>query len=219
MGRFEPVQQLQRKMLQRPADGCVWQFSEWHPEIAVPGELGIERDGPEAGDLQSVRRCALPVKERPDGVAVAAVVAAHVLDVAEDAVRSLRQSRHRARDHAACDLGRNRHQQERGPRAEKIGVLDGPLGARRQIEHQQIEGSPLERTEDLAEERELPGGAPRMGLAARRALEFERLRLRDQRAHREDPDPARSSAGARPCRCQGRTRRPEHLPCAPVTGH
>ena len=34
---------------------------------------------------------------------------------------------------------------------EKIGVLDGPLGARRQIEHQQIERSPLERPEDLAE--------------------------------------------------------------------
>ena len=39
------------------------------------------------------------------------------------------------------------------------------------------------------EQSELPRGAPRVGLALRRALELERLRLRDHRAHREDPDP------------------------------
>ena len=74
----------------------------------------------------------------------------------------------------------------RGPR--KSGVLDRPLGSRRQIEHQQIECAPLEGPEDLAEESELPRGAPRLGLSLRRALELERLRLRDERAHREDPD-------------------------------
>ena len=42
----------------------------------------------------------------------------------------------------------------RGP--EEIGVLDGPLGARREIEHQEIELSPLEGPEDLAEERRTP---------------------------------------------------------------
>ena len=42
-------------MLQRPANGCVWQFGEWQTEIAVPGELGIERHGPETGDLQGGR--------------------------------------------------------------------------------------------------------------------------------------------------------------------
>ena len=133
-------------------------------------------------------------EERLDGVAVAAVVAAHVLDVAEEAVGALRQRRHRARDHATRHLGRDRHQHERRPRPEIIGVLDGPLGSRRQIEHQQIERTPLEGPEDLAEERELPRGAPRVRLAVRRALELEGRRLRDERAHREDADPV---AGAR----------------------
>ena len=110
----------------------------------MPRQLGIEWNGPEAGDPQG-RRGAGRDEERLDGVAVAAVVAAHVLDVAEQAIGPLRQRGHRARDHAACHLGRDRHEQERGPRPEKIGVLDGPLGARRQIEHQQIERSPLER--------------------------------------------------------------------------
>ena len=157
-------------------------------------------------------------KERLDGVAVAAVVAAHVLDVTEEAIGSLRQRGHRARDHAPRHLGRDRHEQERGPRPEKIGVLDGPLGSRRQIEHQQIERSPLEGPEDLAEESELPRGAPRVGLSVRRALELERLRLRDQRAHREDRRSRSWSAGARPCGCRERTAPPGHLPCAPARG-
>ena len=102
---------------------------------------------------------------------------------------SLRQGGHRARDDAPGHLGGNRHEQERGPRLEEIGVLDGPLGAGRQVEQQQVELAPLEGPEDLAEERELPRGAPRVRFAVRRALELERLRLRDHRAHREDPDP------------------------------
>ena len=75
-------------MLQRLADGCVWQFSEWQTEIAVPGELGIERDVTQAGDLQGVH-VAPALKQRPDRVTVAAVVAAHVFDVAEDGFGSL----------------------------------------------------------------------------------------------------------------------------------
>ena len=133
--------------------------------------------------------CAGRAEERLDRVAVAAVVAAHVLDVPEEAIGSLRQGGHRARDDAARHLGRNRHEQERGPRPEEIGVLDGPLGSGRQVEQQQVERAPLEGPEDLAEERELPRGAPRVRFAVRRALELERLRLRDHRAHREDPDP------------------------------
>ena len=53
-------------------------------------------------------------EERLDGVAVAAVVAAHVLDVAEQAIGALRQSADRARDDASGHLRRNRHEQERG---------------------------------------------------------------------------------------------------------
>ncbi len=82
----------------------------------------------------------------------------------------------------------------RGEGSEEVGVLDGALGAWRQIEQQQIERPPLERPEDLTEQRELPRGAPRVRLSLRGALEIERLRLRDQRAHREDAD---SVAGPR----------------------
>ena len=80
-------------------------------------QLGIEGHRPQAGDRPA---CSGPParrdEERLDGVAVAAVVAAHVLDVTEDAVGSLRQRGHRARDHPPRHLGRDRHQQERGPR-------------------------------------------------------------------------------------------------------
>src|SRR5262245_13959048 len=73
-------------------------------------------------------------------------------------------------------------------RPEKIGVLNGSLGSRRQIEHQQIERSPLEGPEDLAQQSKLPRGAPRVRLSVRRALELERLRLWNYRAHREHRD-------------------------------
>ena len=66
-GAFEPVQQLERNVLEGPANGCVWQFVKWKTEIAVPGELGIERDGPETGELQGVTVAALVRRDvRPD---------------------------------------------------------------------------------------------------------------------------------------------------------
>ena len=176
--RFEAVEELLRDVIEGASDGCVGQVRERDARIAVPGQLGIERDGPKAGDVEArrVRR----EKERLDRVAVAAVVAAHVLDVTEDAMGSLRQRRHGARDHAPGDLGRDRHQQERRPGPEIVGVLDGPLGSRRQIEQQQIERSPLKGPKDLAEERELLRGAPRMRLPVRRALDQTAQRLLDE---------------------------------------
>ena len=189
--RFEAVQKSLRHVIQGPANGCFGQFRERDPRSQCRASSGSNGTVPRQGISRP--EGSGEIKERLDGVAVAAVVAAHVLDVAEDAIGSLRQRCHRARDHAPRHLGRDRHEQERGcpdvEGPEKISVLDGPLGSRRQIEHQQIERSPLEGPEDLAEERELPRGAPRMGLSVRRALELERLRLRDHRAHREDRDP------------------------------
>src|SRR6185436_9946577 len=58
-----------------------------------------------------------------------------------------------------------------------------------QNEQQKIKDSPLEGPENLPQQSELPRRAPRMGLAARRAFELERLRLRNQRAHGEDRNP------------------------------
>ena len=49
----EAVQKVLRNMLQAAADGCVGQFRERGPPIAVPCKLGIEWDGPEAGNLQA----------------------------------------------------------------------------------------------------------------------------------------------------------------------
>ena len=77
----------------------------------------------------------------------------------------------------------------RGPRKSAYWTVRSAPGGR--FEHQQIERSPFEGPEDLAEESELSRGAPRMGLSVRRALELEGLRLRDHRTHREDPDPVR----------------------------
>ena len=53
------VSKLLRNMLQGPANGCFGQFRERDPPIAVPCKLGIERDGPEAGDLQARGRSRL----------------------------------------------------------------------------------------------------------------------------------------------------------------
>jgi hypothetical protein len=52
---FEAVHQLLRNIFDGPANRCFWQFRERDPSIAVPCKLGIEWDGPEAGDLQA--RC------------------------------------------------------------------------------------------------------------------------------------------------------------------
>src|SRR4029079_4929817 len=49
---IEAVQKWLRDMLQGPSNGAVGQFRERGPLIAVPCKLGIERHGPEAGDLQ-----------------------------------------------------------------------------------------------------------------------------------------------------------------------
>jgi hypothetical protein len=40
-------------MLQGAANGCFGQFHERDPPIAVTGKLGIEWDGPKAGNLQT----------------------------------------------------------------------------------------------------------------------------------------------------------------------
>ena len=50
---FENVQKLLRNMVKGQANGCVGQVRERDPPIAVPCQLGIEGDGPEAGDLQA----------------------------------------------------------------------------------------------------------------------------------------------------------------------
>ena len=75
----------------------------------------------------------------------------------------------------------------RGPRKSAYCTVRSAPGGRSNISR--IERSPLEGPQDLAEESELPRGAPRLRLSLRDALELERLRLRNQRAHREDPDP------------------------------
>ena len=41
-----------RNMIQGAANGCVGQFRQSDPPVAVSRKLGIERNGPEAGDLQ-----------------------------------------------------------------------------------------------------------------------------------------------------------------------
>ena len=89
----------------------------------------------------------------------------------------------KVRDHTSRHLGRDRYEEEGCSLTQIVGVLDGALGPRWQIEHQQIEFSPVERAKNFAEKRELPGGPPCVGLAARRALEVQRLRLGDQRSH------------------------------------
>src|SRR5688572_33297758 len=73
-------------MLQRAANRSVRLFRERDPLVAAPCKLGIEGDGAEAGDLQPWRRLVRGAKERLDGLAVAAVVAAHVLDVTQEAI-------------------------------------------------------------------------------------------------------------------------------------
>ena len=57
----EDVQKLLRDLLQGPAHGCFGQCRERDPQIAVPGKLGIERNGPEAGDSQP-EACPEPVE-------------------------------------------------------------------------------------------------------------------------------------------------------------
>jgi hypothetical protein len=52
-GRFEFVQELLRNLLQGPANARFVEFRKRDPPIAVPGQLGIEWDGPEARDLQA----------------------------------------------------------------------------------------------------------------------------------------------------------------------
>ena len=39
-------------MLQGPANGCCGQILEWDTAITVLCKVGIEWDGPEAGDLE-----------------------------------------------------------------------------------------------------------------------------------------------------------------------
>ena len=50
---FEAVQKLLRDMVQGPPHGRLGQIRDSDPSIAVPCQLGIEWDGPEAGDLQA----------------------------------------------------------------------------------------------------------------------------------------------------------------------
>jgi hypothetical protein len=85
-------------MIESPADGGFRQVLERETPIAVPCQLGIEGNGTETGNSQAWG-CA-GGEERPDRVAVAAVVAAHILDIAEDAMRSLRQRVDGPGDHA-----------------------------------------------------------------------------------------------------------------------
>jgi hypothetical protein len=80
----------------------------------------------------------------------------------------------------------------RGP-SKIVRVLDRPVGSRRQIDEQQIQGSPLERAEDLPEQRELAGRTPRMRFFAGGAFEFEGLRFGDDGTHREDADARRGA--------------------------
>src|SRR6185436_13567223 len=77
----EVLQQPLRDPIEREANQRVAQGGKRDPEIAVARQLRIERHRAEAGNAQA--RIAR-FEERLDRVAVAAVVAAHVLDVAED---------------------------------------------------------------------------------------------------------------------------------------
>ena len=171
------------------------------------------------------------VEERLDGVAVAAVIAAHVLDVTEEAI-PLSPSSTEQPPSARPRPGPLRKGLSRaGTRSvarESRRRLDGPLlGARGEIEHQQIQRSPLEGPQDLAEESELPRGPPRMGLALRRALELERLRSPGSSSPSRRPRSRCWSGGARLCRCRLPRRSPRakagertptagRPPCAPV---
>jgi len=48
-GGFEIVQKLLRNTVEGPANRCGVEIGERNPRIAVPCQLGIERDGPETG--------------------------------------------------------------------------------------------------------------------------------------------------------------------------
>src|SRR5918993_1898586 len=74
----ESLQELLRHLLEGATHRCFGEFRQSGPLIAVPGQLRIEWDGPEArnAELTTVRRH----EQRFDAVAVAAIVAAHVLN-------------------------------------------------------------------------------------------------------------------------------------------
>src|SRR5262249_35687613 len=107
------TQQPPRDPVQRNAHRRVAYSREGDPEIAEARKLRIEGNGAETGNAER-RRC-FRMKERLDGPAVAAVVAAHVLDVAEDAVTAIRQRGDGARHNASRDLGGDRHEQKGRP--------------------------------------------------------------------------------------------------------
>jgi hypothetical protein len=51
-----PVQAVQKLLCNKvegTADGCIGQLGERDSAVAVPGKLGIERDGSETRDLQA----------------------------------------------------------------------------------------------------------------------------------------------------------------------
>ncbi len=136
-------------------------------------------------------------------VAAGAVVAAHVLDVAEHAVRRLGAAPRSTRDTTPRDTSDGIvTRTKRRRRAEELGVLGRPLGSGRQVDEQEVERAPADPGEQVAERRELARRAPHVGVAARDAVEIERLRFGHERAHRDDADPARASSAGR-----GRARR------------
>ena len=53
----EGFHELLRNELQRDANGCFGQFRESYPLIAMSRQFGIERHGPEAGDLLGGPSC------------------------------------------------------------------------------------------------------------------------------------------------------------------
>ena len=150
------------------------------------------RNGPEAGDLQAARsgKRVRRHEERLDGVAVAAVVAAHVLDVTEEAIGSLRQSCHRARDHARVPPRKG---------SSRAGTRSAARENRRTGRSARLPGGRSNISRSSAPHSKDPRISPRSAnsLVARhvwdsplrRAFELERLRLGNERAHREDRDP------------------------------
>src|SRR5262245_1213720 len=86
--RFETLHESPRDLLQRLAHRRFAESGEPDSHIAMPRQLGIERNAAEARDPKGggLGR----IKERLDRVAVAAIVPTHVLDVTEDTIGSLR---------------------------------------------------------------------------------------------------------------------------------
>ena len=176
----------------RPAGVSPWSRTKGRPRSAAAASRGSNGTRPRKGRpcWAAVASPPGPSKSGPTVPHVGHDVAGHVLDQPEEPRPALAGECHGAAHDQVGDAGGNRDHDRAGQPGQEIEERRQPIGARREVDEENVERAPGGVGQELTEGRALHGPAPGVGLGLGGRVPHDgRVVAGQEQVHRQDANP------------------------------